>query len=294
MVLGALDEGRPPERLRRWTVNQRLVRVTSLLALASATLVACIPKKDANVAPVAPSVVVLPGPVGGAAPSRAKTAAPGGVAPGEAVASKATGGKKRKDDKPRGKTYGDKPTSHREALERQLEGKFDRRSDKDGQVRLPLADAKHWKRVRFLGVDHLTGFQYGSDHDVVTSAFVVKTPPGEKPTSRACMASFEQDGLAKFKRHKGKLGQLFESEGRWKKQPLVAHQADGKLTVFFSRYEFSAAWVAYPAYEDGCLVVATVVLWDDEPELAQQVRDRWLREAIPMVQMKTRVVPYRK
>ena len=272
-------------------MNQRLVRVTSLLALAGATLVSCIPKKDVSTAPTTPAVIVLPGPVGGA--SRAKTEAPTAPAD-EAVASKVSGGKKPQDKKARGKTYDSKPTTHREALERQLEGKFDRRSDKDGQVRLPLADAKHWKRVRFLGVDHLTGFQYGSDHHVVTSAFVVKTPPGEKPTSRMCMASFEEDGLAKFKRHKGKLGQLFESEGRWKKQPLVAHQADGKLTVFFSRYEFSAAWVAYPAYEDGCLVVATVVLWDDEPELAQQVRDRWLREAIPMVQMKTRVVPYRK
>jgi hypothetical protein len=156
---------------------------------------------------------------------------------------------------------------------------------------LPLADSKYWKRVHFTGIDHFTGFIYGEDRDLVTSAFVVKLEPGEKPTSQLCMERFESYSLSKFERHKGRYTPIVASTTRWRKRNIVVHKSDGRLSFFFSRYEFSAAWAAYPAYEDGCVVYATVVFWEDEKELAQRVRDHWADTAFGSLRTRGKKAP---
>ncbi|HSC89503.1 MAG TPA: hypothetical protein VLC09_19610, partial [Polyangiaceae bacterium] len=192
------------------------------------------------------------------------------------------------------KRYGEAPRSHREALLHQLDARFQRRADKGRQVELPLADSSHWKRVRFTGIDHLTGFVYGEDRHMLTSAFAFQLEPGEKPSTALCMERFERDGLARFRKAKGTFTPIVETEGKWRKNPLLIHKADGRLTFFFSRYEFSAAWAAYPAYRDGCLVYATVVFWEDEEELARQVRDHWVEQAFGSLRTRSDEVPQRR
>ncbi len=232
--------------------------------------------------PAAPGLVVAP-------PAAAPAGGPLAPGPSESAALVGTQAKKK-----RGVVYKSAPATHQEALLHQLDARWARRSDRDRAVDLPLPDHRHWKRVRFFGVEHFTGFTYGDDRHVVTSAFVVKTRPGELPTTRLCMERFEQDALPKFKRHRGRFTPIVESTGAWRDQPLAIHQSEGRLTVLFSSYEFSAAWAAYPAYSDGCLIYAAVVFWEDEKELAQRVLAQWIVKGFGGVGARTPTAPARK
>jgi hypothetical protein len=65
------------------------------------------------------------------------------------------------------------------------------------------------------------------------------------------------------------------------------HAVDGEFSAAFSTTAFSAAWAAYPAYSDGCLIYAVAVPWRDHPQLAKQVRDRFVAEGFVQVDPKT-------
>lgn len=223
-----------------------------------------------------------------------KTGAARAVSTEEGASFGSAGAGSAREAKREAPRYDAPPTSHREALERQLEGTWEKKKDKDRLAWFPHVDAPHWKRVRFRGLEHFTGFQYGEDKHLVTGAFVVKTRPGEAVSSQLCMERFEEVALRKFQKHQGKQGQVVETRQTWRRKPLLVHQTDGRLTVFFSRYEFSAAWAAYPAYEDGCLVYAVVSFWNGEEELARTVRDRWVEEGFSRFKPLTREVPERR
>ncbi len=188
---------------------------------------------------------------------------------------------------------GDAHDPHEAALLRQLEQGWGFQVDKDNQLRLPLSDTEHWQRVRFRLIDHFTGFRYGKDRHLVTVAFVVDTPPDEKQTSESCMARFEASAIEKAETAGARYREVRGKTLRWKKKPLLVHSTDGSLDFFFRHYEFSAAWAAYPAYRDACLVYAVVVQWEGYPELARKVRDRWVDEAFVAIKPLTRTRPYR-
>ncbi len=177
---------------------------------------------------------------------------------------------------------------------RQLEQAWGYKTDKDDQLRMPLSDDEHWQRVRFRLIDHFTGFRYGDDRHLMTVAFVLDTPPGQKQTSESCMARFEESAMEKASSAGAEYGAVRQRTLRWRKKPLLVHTADGALDFLFRRYEFSAAWAAYPAYRDGCLVYAVLVQWQGYPELARKVRDRWADEAFVALKPLTRVRPERK
>lgn len=216
--------------------------------------------------------------------------------PSEAESKAATAGTSvetpaKKGKKKRGKRYKGLANSFEERVARQLEGRFDGRVDKDDQVRLPHADARHWKRVRFVGVDHLTGFQYGEDRDFVTGAFAL---PSESPTSEGCLADFEANAFRKLERYSGAHSRVVSSSVEWKGKTLPVRRANLKVRVFFSSYEYAVAWTAYPAYPDGCLVFAVAASRATDPRAAERVVLRYAREAFPLVETKTEALPFRK
>ncbi len=189
---------------------------------------------------------------------------------------------------------GDAYDPHAAALARQLEEGWGWRNDKDDQVHAPLSDWKNWKRVRYRLVDHLTGFRYGDDHHVVTIAVVVKIPEGQQVTSAACMQRFEREARSKADSYGVELEPTASHEAEWRKDPLVIHTTEGAVDFLFRHYEFSAAWAAYPAYAHGCLVYAVAVPWDGHEKLANQVRDRWVKEGFSGMRTLTDTLPYRK
>jgi hypothetical protein len=181
---------------------------------------------------------------------------------------------------------------HETALLRQLAGPWGAQRDRDDQAQFPLVDSQNWRRVRFRGVPHFAAFTYGEDHNLVSSAFVVKTEG--KPTSRRCMALFESEAIQEYATLGGRRSAISERKTRWRGRELLVHTGDGELSILFSNYRFSVAWAAYPAYDDGCLVYATVVLWGDNPGLAQKVRDRWAIEGFERYVATTSSVPERR
>lgn len=182
---------------------------------------------------------------------------------------------------------GDAENPEEAALLRQLDEKWGQRGDKDDLLFLPLPDSDHWKRVRYWGVEHFVGFRYGNEHRVLAIGFVQDTPAGTPITSEACMRRFEAWGRPQTKPFDVKFGPFAVHHQRWREQRLEVHSVDGEFSAAFTTTSFSAAWAAYPAYKDGCLIYAMAVPWRDHPDLAKQVRDRWVNEAFTQVDPKT-------
>jgi len=182
---------------------------------------------------------------------------------------------------------------HRSALERQLAAGWGWGADKDHQVRVPLPDWQNWQRVRLFGIEHLAAFRYTKQHHTLTAVFTVETT-AQRPSSLSCMDTFERRGKPELLRHGVHLAPISETASRWDQKPVLVHETEGRVTFLFSRYEFSAAWTAYPAYDHGCLVYATVVLWDGQPELARQLLDRFVAEGVGQVRPLTAELSARK
>lgn len=189
---------------------------------------------------------------------------------------------------------GDAHDAHWAALDRELKEPWGERNDKDNQLFLPLPDVEHWKRVRYWGVEHFLGFRYGDDHHIIAVAFVQDVEPGTPTDSKTCLRRFEAWARAQAKGFEPKLEAIGERESRWRDKPLHVRFVDGYADVGFSRKSFSAAWAAYPAYPDACLIYAVAVPWRSQPELAKQVRDRFLMEGFERVNPLTPEKPLRK
>jgi hypothetical protein len=189
---------------------------------------------------------------------------------------------------------GDATDAQEAALYRQLDEAWGQRNDKDDQLLVPLPDSDHWKRVRFWGVEHFVGFRYGNEHHLLAIGFVQEVPAGTPVTSDTCMRRFEQWGRPQTKPFDVKFGPFSVEHQRWRDQRLEVHLVDGEVSVGFTTTSFSAAWAAYPAYSDGCLIYAVAVPWREHPELAKQVRNRWVKEAFKQIEPKTTVHAVRK
>jgi hypothetical protein len=186
------------------------------------------------------------------------------------------------------------PASHEDMLARLLMAPWGARNDKDDQLHAPLPDWGRWKRVRYWGFEHFTGFKYGEDHNVMSAAFVTELPEGKPVRSETCMREFEAWGRPQIKSFDIKFDEFKVKWAKWHKQPLMVSYVDGRLNWGLSQVEFSAAWAAYPAYPNACLIYAMGVPWRDHGELAQKLRDRWVEEGFPLMNTLTSERPYRK
>jgi hypothetical protein len=188
---------------------------------------------------------------------------------------------------------GDAPDQHEAALRRLLEAPWGARNDKDDQVHAPTPDWENWKRVRYYSVEHFTGFRYGKDHHAIGIVFVQKLPPGMPVKSELCLREFEAWGRPQIKGIDVKFGPFGVKLSRWRDQTLVIQSVDGRVNWGFVSSEFSAAWAAYPAYPDACLVYAIALPWRGHAELARGVRDRWVNEGFVFMNPLTPEAPYR-
>lgn len=189
---------------------------------------------------------------------------------------------------------GDAHDPHRAALERLLEQPWGWRSDKDDQVHAPLPDWEHWKRVRYWGIQHFAGWRYGDDHHAVTILVVQELPSGAKRDSETCLERFEAWARPRVNAYDVKLGPISVHHGKWRGEALVVKEMDGHVDAGFGRKRWSAAWTAYPAYPNACLVYAVAVQWGEHEAQARAVRDRWVREAFERMEPLTKERPYRR
>jgi hypothetical protein len=188
----------------------------------------------------------------------------------------------------------DAADAHAAALERLASAPWGTRNDRDGQVNVPLPDSDNWKRVRYFGVEHYVGFRYGDDHHAMVIAFTRPLPAGTPMKSDTCMRSFEAWGLPQTHPFDVKFSPFETSLGKWQGKILESRAVDGRLNFAFTASDFSGAWAAYPAYADGCLVLAVAVPWRDHRQLAQKLRDRWVSEGFPLMVVASDARPERK
>ncbi len=184
--------------------------------------------------------------------------------------------------------------AHEAALRTLLAAPWGARNDKDDQVHVPTPDWEHWRRVRYWGFEHFTGFKYGKDHHVVAAVFVQDVPAGTPVKSEICMRRFETWGRPQIKSFDVKFGTFNVKWGRWREQPLMITYVDGQLNYGLSRVEFSGAWAAFPAYPNACLVYAVGIPWRGHGDDARKLRDRWVEEGFAFMDPLTPERPYRK
>lgn len=189
---------------------------------------------------------------------------------------------------------GDANDPHEAALRRQLEVPWGARNDKDDLIHAPTPDWPNWKRVRYRGFDHFTGFRYGDDHHVIAVVFVQDVPEGTPVKSETCMRRFEHWGRPQIRIFDVKFGPFGVHHGRWREHRIEVRSVDGEFASGFTKTQFSAAWTAYPAYPNACLVYAMAVPWRDHEALARKVRDRWVAEGFQYMHPLTTERPVRQ
>jgi hypothetical protein len=189
---------------------------------------------------------------------------------------------------------GDSADPHSAALTRLMSAPWGTRNDKDDQVRVPLPDSENWKRVRYFGVEHYVGFRYGDDHHAMAIAFTQQLPVGSVMKSDICMRHFEAWGLPQTHPFDVQFSPFESHLGQWQGQVLESRSVDGRVNLGFTASEFSGAWAAYPAYPDGCLVLAIAIPWREHKDLAQKLRDRWVSEGFQLMAVAGSVRPERK
>ncbi len=182
-------------------------------------------------------------------------------------------------------------SQHHQGLTRTLNEPFRGLWDRDHQLRVNLPDRSHWRRVRFHHVKHFTGFK-NSKAATYSAVFAFETQQ-VNPTSAQCVRAFEKEQQKRIRQFKVEHSPLKTVKKSWKGKDVYSRQMDGFVRVFFSKYRFSAAWTAYPAYENGCVVHAFVSRWKKEGGLAQATRDRWVAQK-PYLKISSRRVPERR
>jgi hypothetical protein len=187
----------------------------------------------------------------------------------------------RDDGKPaQGGTGG---SAHAAALENLKTAPLGSRVDKQNSIRVKLPDAEHWMRVKFWGVPSLVGFRYGKDHHAIVAGYITHVDDNSQPG--VCVKSFE--GWAKT------LVEAFDVEVQHEAPQAVVwngHMAD--ITPVFARTatiamkdSYAVAYGTYPAWKGACLVVGVAVPAREEVQRAREVRDRFVKDVLPNVEV---------
>ena len=111
--------------------------------------------------------------------------------------------------------------------------------------------------------------------------------------SETCLAAFENWARPQMQGLDVRFEPFQVTLAKWRDQTLVIQSMDGWVSWGISSTEFSAAWAAYPAYKDACLIYAVAVAWRDSKELAQKVRDRYVAEGFEKLEALTEEKAYR-
>jgi hypothetical protein len=148
--------------------------------------------------------------------------------------------------------------------------------------------------VRYWVFDHFVGFKYGKDYHVLNAVVIQDVPDGAPVDPQTCMQRLEKWSFPQFKNFEVKIEETEYTESRWRDHDIQVKVLDGYVDFGLERRRFSAAYAAYDAYPDACLGFGVAVPWRDQKELAQKVRDRWVREGVPLLRPMTPIRPVRK
>lgn len=178
---------------------------------------------------------------------------------------------------------------HAAALEQLKVGKIELRDDKQASVRIPLPDGARWTRVRFWGVPSLVGFRYGRDHHAVVGAFVTHVPDNGAP--QACSKSFESIAAPMVEAFEVSIKHDPPVAFPWNRQIVDVDVLFAKTATVLARDEYAASYATYPVWKNACLVVGVALPARGEPERAREVRDRFVKDVFPKVEVTAKDEP---
>jgi len=190
--------------------------------------------------------------------------------------------------------------AHAAALEQLVVAPTGNVTDKQNSVLIPLPDAPHWTRVRFLTVKSLAGFRYGKEHHAIVAAFI--TNVDDNQVQGACNKSFEQwatpwiEAFSVDVQHDPPNAFSWSPPAFDKKKPKTVSIVDidpvhAKTATVLAREQYSAAWAAYPAWDKACLVVGVAIPARDDEARATAVRDRFVKDVFPKLTVTTATEP---
>jgi hypothetical protein len=190
--------------------------------------------------------------------------------------------------------------AHSAALEQLLVAPIAPGVDKQNSLRVPLPDAAHWTRVRFLTVKSLVGFRYGKEHHAIVAAFVTNVDDNE--ATGACDKSFEKWATPWIEAFDVEVQHDPPSAFSWSPMPSTpsapkkiaivdVDPVQAKTATVLQRESYAAAWAAYPAWERSCLVVGVAIPAREDANRATAVRDRFVKEVFPKLTVTTTTEP---
>jgi len=200
------------------------------------------------------------------------------------------------DGKPSQAQRGNGGNAHSAALEQLRVAAIAPKGDKQNSVLVPLPDADHWTRVRFLTMRSLVGFRYGKDHHAIVAAFVMHVD--DNNVEGACNKSFEKWAAPWIDAFEVELKHELPSAFSWPlpapPPPAVRRIAivdvdpiNAKTATVLARDAYAAAWASYPAWDGACLVVGVAVPERDDGGRARAVRDRFVKQVFPKITVTT-------
>lgn len=161
--------------------------------------------------------------------------------------------------------------------------------DRQRSIRLLVPDARHWTRVRFMGVPSLFGLRYGKDHHAVVGATVQPIDPDAPLT--ACSVAFEAWGAPLIDAFDVDVDREPVESFPWRHEHGEVHRSYAKTASLIVRDGYAVAYATYPAWKGVCLVVGIAVPARDDERRARAVRDRFAKDVLPRVLVLTRDPP---
>ena len=164
-------------------------------------------------------------------------------------------------------------------MARLVEQPFAVRNDRNDAFAIPLTDGPTWKRVRFLFLPAYTGFRYGDRHYGISALLLRDAPAGEALTSDACMHDFESWSRPLLRGAHGEVTDPDMLRIRWHGTSVAVRKRDGSIPWGAETKRYATVYGAYPLWNTHCGVLAFAFSMNEDPAIAQQVRDRFARDA---------------
>jgi hypothetical protein len=172
---------------------------------------------------------------------------------------------------------------HASALEELHVGPLGWRTDRQRSVRVLLPDATHWLRVKFWGMQSLVGFRYGKDHHAIVGGTVVHVPDESVP--QACSKAFEREAQPWVDSFEVTIDYAPPIATTWNGKIVDIDSLVATTATLGVHDQYAVAYGTYPAWKGACLVLGIAVPARNELERAKAVRDRFVAEVLPHVEV---------
>lgn len=184
---------------------------------------------------------------------------------------------------------GEGGVEHAAALEQLKISPLGWRTDPQYSVRVPLPDASRWLRVKFWGFSSLVGFRYGKAHHAIVAGVV--THVDDEMSPGACDKAFEHSTQPWVDSFDVALDRDPPQAFLWKGKIVDVDSLVATAGTLGLREQYAIAYAAFPAWKGACLVLGIAVPSRDELARSKAVRDRFVAEVLPKVEVTRRIEP---